>query len=116
VFDPPELVEQVGQRPDRVPPGHPRAGEAHDLAGRLALGGLVAVDRAVGAGRLVYAVRALFKPPFRVIHQFRAVGAQAAVCLAIVMMVTEYVCHAHQGFVFPLQSAVEPIHAHMITV
>jgi len=105
MLDPPQLVEQVRQSEHRVSPEHPRAGKAHDLAGGLALRGLVAVNRAISAGRLLDTVGAFFQPPFGVGHQFGTIGAKDSMFLLPVVMIAKNMRHAHQGLLFPFQSA-----------
>ena len=116
MLNPPQFVEQVLQSEHRVSPGHPRAGKAHDLASGLALRGLVAVNRTIGAGRLFDAVGAFFQPPFGVGHQFGTIGAKDSMFLLPVVMIAKNMRHAHQGLVFLFQSAAEPAHHLMIKV
>ena len=72
-------VDHVGHREHRMPREHPRTGVAHDDAHLLAHRGAVAVDLAVGAGRLVVAEHAAVEPARRVVHERAAAGAQAVV-------------------------------------
>ena len=112
---PAPLVQQVSERPDRVTPGHARPGVSHDAACGLALRGLVAVDRALGAGRFGDAVRALFEPSFSVLHEVRALVAKAPLAPAV-MSVAVNVRHATKGLVFVQQLSFELAHEYRIKV
>lgn len=105
-----QLVEGMDQGPDRVPQRHARAGVPHHRAHLFALALLVAVDRAVGAGRLGLAVGAFRQPPLGIAHQSRALVAQGLAAAAMVVG-AEYAGHAHQGGVFAPEAAGEGFHA-----
>ena len=110
VFDLPELVEQMVQRPPGMTPGHPRASVSHHFPGHLALRGLVTVDRAVCTGGLVLTVGALLQPLFSVAHQFRTFRTEFGACRIIVMVLAINARHAHQCVVFALQPAGKIAH------
>src|SRR5512139_2377010 len=69
VLDLAQLVEHVRKREPRMAEHHARPGVAHDLLGLLALRPLVAVDRALGTGRLALAVGALLQPLLRIVEE-----------------------------------------------
>jgi len=59
-----------------MPKQYARTGPLHDVFGLCSLGRLVAVDRAIGAGRLVLAVGAFFQPSLGIVQEFLALGTQ----------------------------------------
>ena len=59
-----------------MPKQYARTGPLHDVFGLGSLGRLVAVDRAIGAGRLVLAVGAFCQPPLGIIQECPALGTQ----------------------------------------
>lgn len=71
-------VELVPQRQHRMSPEHPRAGPAHHLPDALAHARFIAMDGAIGAGRLGLAEDATFEPPERVVVQIGAIAAQCS--------------------------------------
>jgi hypothetical protein len=75
-------VDQVEHREHGMPEQHPRTRVAHHLARELARLPLVAVDRAVRAGRLLFAVRAVVEARIGVGEERRAAAARAAVAFA----------------------------------
>ena len=64
-------------------PGHAGAGIAHDHANLVTQLRLIAVDRTVAAGRLVFLERTILKPQPGVFHQFPALMAEP---LGVVMV------------------------------
>jgi len=107
------LVQQVPDGPDRMPPGHSRPGKAHDEASGFALRRLVAVNRAIGAGRLGGAVGTFLQPPLGVLHESLALGAQAPVNQPMVMVAVDP-RHAAEGLVFVQQPSFERVHGTII--
>lgn len=116
VFDSPQFVENVCQRPPRMEPGHPRAGEAHHDSRPFSLCGFVTMNRAIGTSRLVRAIGTLFQPSFCVLHELCTIRTKAALCLTIVVMIAINMRHANQRFVFALQSAAKFTHDSRIAV
>ena len=65
----PQLVKYMHKSHPRVAPGHTWSGVTHHLANPFALLLFVAMDGALGAGRLVLAVGAFGQASLRVAHQ-----------------------------------------------
>ena len=103
------LVEKVRDGAKGVFPGHSGTRKTHDVLSFLTLDGFVAMNRAIGAGGLVRAVRAFLEAFACVTHQFTAIRAQT-VCISAVMMVTINPGHADQRFMFTLQPAFKLAH------
>ena len=85
----PPVDHQVIERQNRVAEHHARAGVAHHGADLLPPGGLVAVDRALGAGGLVLLERALRQPQAGVAQQLGAVGAQHRATRAVLALAVD---------------------------
>lgn len=101
----PAPVDVVGNRQERVAEQHPGPCEAHDLAGQLALRGLVTVNRAVGTGRLVFAIGAFVEAHLRVIEEATTVDAQCAPSPVVGPAVdTDHLAHG-QEFAFQMVHA-----------
>ncbi len=64
-------------------PDHARSGIAHDVTDLIAQLWLIAMDRTVAAGRLVFLERTILKPQPGVFHQFPALMAEP---LGVVMV------------------------------
>jgi len=71
-----ESVQLVADGKERMAQQHPRAGVSHDFFGLGPLRRLVTVNGAVGAGRLVLAVRTFQQPHFGIVQKLPALGAQ----------------------------------------
>lgn len=67
------------QGEDGVAPEHPWTREPHDVPNLLAFAGSIAVDRAVGAGGLVFAEYAAAEPDAGVIQQAATIPAKPLV-------------------------------------
>jgi hypothetical protein len=76
VLDAAHLIHHVHERKPGMPQGHSWAGVAHDHACLFPLGTLVAVDGALGAGRLGLAIGTFLEPPGRVIEKLAALSAR----------------------------------------
>lgn len=74
----PPSVEQMADGQDRVPQEHSWTGESHDLLNAFSHLGLVAVDRALGAGALLWPEGAAVEAAGGVVEQFGALWAQGA--------------------------------------
>ena len=98
-------VDVVGDRQYRVTEQHPWPCETHDLPGQFTLLGFVTVNRAVGAGRFVFAIGTFVEPDFRVIKEAIAAVAQRAVGPVVGPAVdTDHLAHGQEF-------AVQMIHA-----
>lgn len=64
MFHAAKLIGNMLQGTNRMSKGHPGASKPHDGSDLLPLGFLVAMNRALGAGRLVLTIGALFQPFF----------------------------------------------------
>lgn len=71
-----KAIQLVGNGEQRMAKQHPRAGISHDRPGLSLASRLVAVNRAVGAGRLVFPVRTLFEPQLGIVEELLARVAQ----------------------------------------
>lgn len=99
--------------PDRqpgVPPQHSRTAEPHDGLHGLALIGAIAMDRALGTGRLVGAEGAPGEPLLGIIEETLALRAWTFPAAEGVVTPTEKDDHGGQGAVLALQSAMELFH------
>jgi hypothetical protein len=79
-------------------PEHSRAGEAHDYLDLFPSIPLVTMNRAPGAGRLVFAKAAAVQPQVDVAHQVAASRAQIA---ALVLVATVNPEHRRDRLPFP---------------
>ena len=107
---PSKAVQLMGDRETRMPKQYARAGPLHYVLGLCSLGWLVAVDRAIGAGRLVLAVGAFFQPPLGVIQEFLALGTQLIPWTEVVIVAidSDHLCNGQplslKVFLFEIHS------------
>jgi hypothetical protein len=80
----PETVDEMEEAKNRMPPQHSGAGIAHDRLGLFTPLGPVAVDGAVGTGRLVFPKSTTFQAHGGIIHQSLTVRAEV---VAVTMLV-----------------------------
>jgi len=73
---PSKAIQLMGDREPRMPKQYARPGPLHDVLGLGSLGRFVAVNRTIGAGRLVLAVGAFCQPPLGIIQKCLALGTQ----------------------------------------
>jgi len=114
VLDAPQLVEQVHDGQPRVAESHAWSCVTHDHPGLLALRRLVAMDRALGAGRLGLAVRTLFQPPLGVVEELAAFVAGPARTVRVVVTAIDR-DHALHGTVLALQAVRRQGHGACVT-
>lgn len=89
---------------------HPRAGVTHDRARLFALLGLVAVDRAVGTGGLVFAKSATFDANFRILEKCPALGTQSRFAAAVKSRAVQP-GHRPKGIELALEASTAGIHS-----
>ena len=70
-----ETIQLMGNSEHRMTEQHSGSSKSHDLGGLCPLGRLVTVNRAVGAGRLVFPVRTLLQSHFSIVLKLLARGA-----------------------------------------
>jgi len=83
----PKPIQLVGNSEQGVAKQHSRTGVAHDFASFCFSLWLVAVYRAVGAGRFVVAIRTLLQPALGVVQKLSAACAQFPFGLVVVAAV-----------------------------
>jgi hypothetical protein len=104
-----ETVQLVRNREIRVPEQHSWAGVPHDHPGSCPGTGLVTMDRAIGAGRLVGAVEAFLQAHIGIVEEALAVVAQ--ICMRrLVARVAVNLDHFRHRMPFPVETLVQQIH------
>ena len=104
-----ETIQFVRDREIGVPEQHPRTGIPHDHPGTRSLPRLVTVDRAVGAGGLIGAVRAFFEPCVGVVEEFLAIRAQNRMRM-LVARIAVNLDHLRHRMPFPAEAIVHRTH------
>jgi hypothetical protein len=98
----------MAQAKDRMPPHHARAGIPHHGPHLFASGGLVAMDRAFGADRLLQPKAAPIEPDGGIIQQPLTLGTQRRVGGVLAPAVTGD--HRRDGLPFPGQALARESH------
>jgi hypothetical protein len=92
----------MAEAQNRVLPNHPRPGIAHHGPDLIPPIPLIAVNRALGADRLLRPEPAALEPKRRIVHQLLALGAEASA--PMMMTGTIAANHGGHGAVFPGQT------------
>ncbi len=103
-------VDEVQQREPGMARHHAWAGVTHDYLGELPRGLLVAVDRAIRAGRLVFTVGTLFQPAGSVVQELGAAGAGSR-AIGCMMGTAIQAHHVPHGLVLATQPAFQGLAA-----
>jgi hypothetical protein len=103
-------VEQMAHGQDRMLPKHARSGISHHALNLLTPGRLVAVDRAIRAGRFHFSEPATFQADGCIIQQRLALGTQSVGRGVVVSAIA--LDHRGQGPPFPGEPSVDarPVH------